>query len=286
MTAMAERSLQSTDSRRADGVTLAATLARKLLHTARQLDRCAADLRRRCDRDSVHALRVATRRARALLWSMKPWLRRGRYRAISGRLQDLARRLAPLRDMDVLAEFIPARPAAKAGLDDGQLQQLRVELRHSRARIRRRLVAEIHSGAFRQAVQEIHDQLGAGRMLIRKTAADGSERWRARILRGLARLNRQCRRARRRDLHQIRIHAKRCRYSLEALGPQGLRGPLRRLQAIQNALGRYCDARLAAAWLQSPDSIHDRTLRRRLLRAVRIQKDRRADVVIKVLRAC
>lgn len=265
-------------------VSLAATLERELIHAALELDACHARLLGRCDRDSIHALRVTSRRTRALLWSMKPWIRRNPYRLVDSRLQHLARWVAPLRDMDVVATFIPARIGPKAGLGARKVQRLRLALRRSRARIRREVLAEIHSAAFRQAVQEIHDQLSAGRKLIRKSVPDGNQHWRARILKGLARFNQQVLRAKRRDLHPIRLHAKRCRYALEALDEPALRRPLRRLKAIQDALGHYCDARLAAAWLKSPRSVDPASLRRRLLQATQYEKVRSAAIALKALR--
>ncbi len=266
-----------------DDMPFAAVMEAKLRDAAVLLVRCDAALRRRCDRDSVHALRVATRRARALLWSMKPWIRRQRYRAVAANLRAVARQIAPLRDMDVLTDNVLARIAAKAGLASGEWQLVRADLQRRRRRIRSEVRLAIHSTRFRQVMQEVDALLTAGPALRRKTVPEASDCWRKRVRRGLARFDRQARRAQRQDLHRIRILAKRCRYSLEALGRQGSLKALQRLRDVQNSLGRYCDARLAAAWLKSPDSVRASRLRERLLQAARDQKKRRAQGVLRAL---
>jgi CHAD domain-containing protein len=268
-----------------DVVPLAAIMDAKLRDVAVQLVRCDAALRRRCDRDSVHALRVATRRARAVLWSMKPWIRRQRYRAAAANLRAIARLIAPMRDMDVLMDSVLARVFAKAGLSSREWHQVRADLLRSRRRIRNEMRLAIDSGRFRQIMQETDALLRAGPALRRRSVPEACDCWRKRVVRGLAGFDRQARQARRKDLHRIRILAKRCRYSLEALGRQASRSSLHRLRDIQNALGRYCDARLAAAWLKSAESVRAKALRERLLQAARVQKKRRAQIALAALHA-
>ncbi len=283
--AVPQKTLQQSRVPHNDVMPLATVMDAKLRDAAMLLVRCDAALRRRCDRDSVHALRVATRRARALLWSMKPWIRRQRYRAIAANLRAIARQIAPLRDMDVLADNVLEKVAAKAGLSSGEWRQVRADLLRGRRRIRNEVQVAIHSSRFRQVMQETDALLRAGPSLRCRSMPVASDCWRKRVLRGLAGFDRQARQARRKDLHRIRILAKRCRYSLEAMGPRRPRKALQRLRDLQTALGRYCDARLAVAWLKPPEAVRARALRKRLLQAARVQKMRRAQEVLRALRA-
>jgi CHAD domain-containing protein len=264
---------------------LTSILDRKLREAATQLDRCDADLRRRCDADSVHALRVAVRRTRALLWSMKPWIRRRHYREVGGQLRAIGRQIGPLRDLDVLADKALAQTAARAGLAGDEYRQVRGVVLRRRLRSRSTVRKWVVSPAFRRMMQEVDGLLTRGPTLFRKSVPAAVNRWRKRILRGISGFDRQAHKAQRPDLHRMRILVKRCRYSLEVLGKAGSGKARRRLRDLQNSLGRYCDARLVAAWLMSPGAVRSRVVRRRLVQAARLQKNQYAQIALDALHA-
>jgi CHAD domain-containing protein len=261
--------------------------SRLMLHArirvaASRFERCEADLCQRCDTRSVHALRVAARRLRALLWSMKPWIRRDLYKDCLGHLKVVSRQLAPVRDLDVLREVVREQVAGKAGLSAGELRQLDADLGRQRKNARLALRRAIHAVQFRQHSRHLGELL-ADAALFRRSVPASVLPWERRILRGVDHLERRCRRAVRKELHRIRILAKRCRYSLEALGPRVPRKTRRRMRQLQTLLGNYCDMRLAVSWLQQSDSLHDRPRQARLLRAAQVLARQRAQVALRAL---
>jgi CHAD domain-containing protein len=241
-----------------------------------------ARLRARCDMRSVHALRVAARRLRALLWSMKPWVKRAPYRACTRHLQAISRQLASLRDLDVIRDVLSAQVTVKAGLSAAQRRRMDIDIRRQRADVTQDLRAAMRSARYRQQSRQVLDLL-AGPALFRRSLPAGTAPWRQRILKGVDHVDRRAHRAGGKDLHRIRILAKRCRYALEALGPEAPRDTHRRMQGLQALLGRYCDMRLAATWLAEPDSLRDQPLRKQLLRAARDLAERRARAALRVL---
>jgi CHAD domain-containing protein len=240
------------------------------------------EARTRCDVRSVHALRVAARRLRSLLWSVKPWVRRGPSRACIRHLKAVSSLFAPQRDCDVLQDIVLVQAAGRAGLSRTERLRTRVDIQQQRAKIRRSLRAAVGSAGYQQCGRQIHDLL-AGRSLFRKSVPTRTGPWRERILRKVDSLEVQGRCAGRKDLHRIRILARRCRYSLEALGPDAPRRAHERMKTLQDVLGQYCDARLAVAWLEHPESLQDAMLRKRLLRATRLLAGQRAKTALCVL---
>jgi CHAD domain-containing protein len=265
-------------------LTPVAILKAQFSSAALMLDRCEANLRRRCDRGSVHALRVALRRTRALLWSVKPWIKRDCYRVLAQQLKSISRQLAPQRDIDVLADTLMTQVASKARLSSAEQRLLSEDIRLHRVKVRRNLLAATRSVEYRQRSRKVRELLAGGPALFRKSVPTTAVPWKKRILRGVARFDRLLHRAGRRDLHRVRIRAKRCRYSLEALGPDAPRRSLHHMKSIQTSLGCYCDARLAAEWLQLQAPLHDRALRKRLLRAARTLVKQRATAALRALR--
>lgn len=248
------------------------------------LEHREANLRKRCDQNTVHALRVAVRRTRALLWSMRPWIKRERYRVLSNQLKRMSRQLAPQRDLDVVTGIVMIELARKAGLDRAERRRLGEDLRRERVRVRRQFLAATGSVAARQRRRQVHELLASGPALFRKSVPAAGVPWHARVLRRVSAFDRGLHRARRRDLHRVRIRAKRCRYALEALGPDAPRQSLQRMKGLQASLGCSCDARLAAEWLQLKEPGLDEALRERLLRAAEALARQRAMAAVRGLR--
>ena len=260
---------------------LAAIVQARIRAAVSTLEHCEAALRGRCDASRVHALRVAVRRLRALLWSIKPWVRRDRYRSCTGHLKALARLLAPARDFDVIREVLLSQVTEKPGVA-GSRQLLGADTTRQRMELRRSLRAAIRTARYEQGSRQLRELL-VSPGLFRASMPTKAAPWRRRVLRDVARFDKQARCATNKDLHRIRIHAKRCRYSLEALAPDAPRKALHRLKILQTVLGSFCDARLAVKWLEGRDCLHDQSLRKRLLRTARALARQRARASLRAL---
>jgi CHAD domain-containing protein len=263
--------------------TLYTMLSAQVDAVAAQLTQRANALGRRCDRRNVHALRVAARRARALLWTMKPWIDRSLYKECARQLKAITSVLGPMRDMDVLAEIMPLQIATRARLSSAQARWLGTDIGAQRARCRQLLRSAIRSDEFQDRIGKLEDVL-LSRSLLRKDLPVEATPWILRMRRDVSRLERRARRAGKKDLHRIRLRAKRCRYALELLGPAAPQKALRQMKKLQASLGRYCDMRLAAAWLKRPGSLHDQVLRKRLLRVARTLVHQQAKAALARLR--
>jgi len=199
-------------------------------------------LREANERD-VHQCRVDCRRLRALLKSFRPFFageQALRLREALGRVADL---LAEIRELDVLA----AQPPLRHGSCDR-------ELAAARQQAVKRLARRLASPSNRAAVELSARGPGRGNLGLHAgiTSAD--------LLR---RVRRSWRRAQhlvepsprtQRELHELRIRLKNCRYVIEIvsdIAPGGAATLRRRLRDAQQNLGDQRDARAAAAWLRS-----------------------------------
>lgn len=257
-------------------------VAAAFVELAAEIAHCAAALVHRCDERNVHALRVATRRARALLWSLRPWIDEGISVRCTRDLKGIAAELAPMRDLDVVGRFL-ARIGREAGLTAQQSRQLGARLASQRRRERRALRSLFQSAQARERTRSVCLALRR-ESLVRDVAGDELESWQWRILRSVAKVGRRARRSRTGDLHSLRILARRSRYALEFLGPIAPREDLQRMAELHASLGRYCDARLAATWLESGGECLGEELRKPLQRTARKIATRRARRVRKSLR--
>jgi CHAD domain-containing protein len=191
----------------------------------------------------VHQCRVDCRRLRALLKSFRPFFageRALRLREALGRVADL---LAEIRELDVLA----AQPPLRHGSCDRELAAAR---RQAVKRLARRLV----SPSNRAAVELSARGPGRGNLGLRAgiTSADVLRRVRRSWRR--AQLLVEPRPRRRRELHELRIRLKNCRYVLEIIAdisPRDAAALRRRLRDAQQNLGDQRDAGAAVAWLRS-----------------------------------
>lgn len=232
-----------------------------------------------CDRDGIHRLRVATRRAIAAIDAFADLLpERGR-RWFRRRLRDLRRAAGEARDLDVLAERISSESSPGSG---GPARR-----RLAAMLARRRPEACEPVLAQRDRLTEADWPVRAER-LIDRIARGGKEPAFARYCR--RRLKRTVRRffdradhatGRRADLHRLRIDGKRLRYALEIFAPvipDGQRAKCQKtLEALQECLGRYTDHTSAAERLRRWSARHGVAEDRRLLAWLQRSEDEAAD---------
>jgi CHAD domain-containing protein len=220
------------------------------------------------DPDALHDLRVALRRLRAAvdLFDVAIVLPR---RARSDRLRRLGRRLARLRDADVLWGALGSEAAAAAGVDAALLERLdgdrldaldRAERALRRRRTRRLLRALSRwerKPRFAVSPEDVAGVALPPRLLASAEALAAHPAWALKIRRDAAGRLEDAERGVDREglhdaLHQLRRRAKRMRYECEIAGPvlgRDETAAVDYLRAIQDALGELQDIRIIEAGL-------------------------------------
>jgi CHAD domain-containing protein len=227
--------------------------------------------KQREDPEDIHQLRVATRRLGAALTMFQDVLRRGDYKRLRRLSRSIRRTAGAVRDLDVHRELIALRvraapPSAAAfarTCDQALLARRRVAKRHLIERSR------AAAAQFYQAIDSALERLKAT-----PSASDNELRSLGELARETLRHRlKQLRTAGRKDLndldrlHELRIAAKRVRYSMEVFAgcfPAKFRSQYYRVvQRIQDDLGRVNDLRNLAATIdeisaaQKPDRRDD-----------------------------
>jgi len=205
------------------------------------------------DVEAIHRLRVATRRLRAALRMLREVGPGDEAESAADELGWLCGAIGAVRDLDVLAQMLEDRATRLETDFIRALAPLSDTIRRQRAVEQERLVAALESERYRGLVQ----RLGA---VASEPAADSVTLGAA-----AARLVRPQLRAMLRagagldeasppeTLHRLRVRVKKLRYALEplrAVGGKPARRVLRRLERVQERVGMYNDAAIAAAWLR------------------------------------
>jgi CHAD domain-containing protein len=259
--------------------------------TAEHADAIAGDV------ESIHRLRVATRRLRAALRMLREVAPGGEAESTAYELAWLCGAIGAVRDLDVLAQLLEDRATRLEPDFIRALEPLSDTIRGQRTAEQERLVVALDSERYRGLVQ----RLGA---VAPQPAADGvtlgavavrlvRPQLRA-ILRAGAGLDEA---SPPETLHRLRVRVKKLRYALEplrAVGGKPARRMLRRLERVQERVGMYHDAVSVTAWLhgwatESRDApamgmmavgalIHSFERRIRRLRTRSLKAWRRADM--------
>lgn len=216
--------------------------------------------------EGVHQLRVGLRRLRSVLKAFRGAARGAALDEFDEGLKGLARRLGPARDWDVFLLGLAAEAAAALG-EDRRLSGLVRAAEAKRDAAYGALRRELDGPEFRRLV------LGGVALLLRRpwrdeadadavAALDGplaeyaapllDKRWR-KLCEGADGIADQPLEA----LHELRLEAKRVRYAAELFAPlwggKAARRFLKRLAALQEALGTVNDAAVARALLAALD---------------------------------
>ncbi len=208
------------------------------------------------DPEDVHQARVATRRLRSDLGSFESLLESGWARELRTALRPFATSLGAVRDLDVLRGRLEARSAALDPAEARCAAALVTGLEAEHACARAELLERMRSPGYLELLDRC---LGAAREPALLPEADqvADAALRSGLRACWRRLEREVRRAGDAPapevLHRVRIGAKRCRYSAEALARlEGKRviEVARALSRLQDVLGEHQDAIIAAAWLR------------------------------------
>jgi CHAD domain-containing protein len=236
---------------------LHAEAGRKVLrfHLARMIDR-EPGTREGKDPEELHAMRVATRRMRAAWRVFGDGFRPDRTKRFRRRLQLIAARLGTVRDLDVLIEATEAFAETLPAGERGGLQPLLDAWRAQREAGRTLLIQELDSGGHRRFIEDYRDFVMTPGAEVKPIAPTIPHRVRdtagSRILLAYEHVRAYESVLRWADvatLHELRIAAKRLRYTVEfvreALGPEAP-ALISRVVALQDHLGMMNDAEVAA----------------------------------------
>ena len=212
----------------------------------------AASITAAIDVEAVHRTRVALRRLRAALALFKPLVEDERFDAVQGELKWMSDLLGTARDRDVVQTelFDPAaRDQGTAGV--GELAE---HMRAEQKQAHDALLDGLHSPRWRLALLALIEWLGEGTW--RRTAADETRtlgQFATTRLKGrrkaLLKAGDGLQHRTPHERHQVRIRAKKLRYSLGFFvdvaglgkGSKPYRGLLKGLEGLQASLGRLHD---------------------------------------------
>jgi CHAD domain-containing protein len=236
--------------------TAAATARRAIAASVLRLLRHDPGVRLGRDPEDVHQARVATRRLRSDLRTFGPLLDDGWTSDLRQELRWLASQLGAVRDAEVLRDRLRGDAARLPEEDRPEADALAAVLEAEVDSGRGQLLASLREPRY----LELLDALVAA--AHQPALTEHASRPAREVLPGLmarpwARLQRDARRLRSdstdRELHAVRIRAKRCRYAAEAAAPVGgaaVAALARALAGLQEVLGAHQDAVVAAAWLR------------------------------------
>jgi CHAD domain-containing protein len=225
------------------------------------------------DPESLHQLRVATRRLRAFLRTGRPLLERDWGDELRTELAWLGAALGPVRDLDVLIEHLRTETADFQGPDAKAAKRLVSALGRQRTAARRRLGRALESDRYGALLERLESAGDPPLAVDAKESLD--DLWRSehrRLRKGVDALGAH---ADDTALHAVRIRVKRARYAAELAR---LGGYVRAAKSLQDVLGEHQDAVVAGARLRDlasldPDSAiaagrlvereHDRLMRTR-----------------------
>jgi CHAD domain-containing protein len=209
--------------------------------------------------DEIHQLRVGARRLRVALRVFRRLLPSAAATRLRVDLRWFARALAEVRDLDVYTTNFHAYAQRIAADQREALDAYHLYLRRERAEARNRLTAVFASPRYTALFEDAARLIGSG------PSAGALRRWRTLTVRSgveqslrksLGRVRRLGKRlavrATPRELHELRIRAKRFRYELEFFGQvyPTLKQCAAAVKALQDLLGEHQDVYEATARLR------------------------------------
>jgi CHAD domain-containing protein len=210
------------------------------------------------DQEGVHKARVATRRLRSDLRTLRPVLQTARTEPLRKELKWLGELLGAVRDADVLQQLLTSKLAVLPAVCRDNVAPLEKELERQRATHLATLGRELDSHRYLAILDEVvsvvheppfersHRDPTRTDVAAVKRIAD--KQWK-RFRKAVDRLPRDPSDP---DLHEVRKRAKQARYAFEATAPiigKHARRLSKRLADLQDHLGAHQDAVMATDWL-------------------------------------
>lgn len=193
--------------------------------------------------ESLHQMRVATRRLRAVLRTARPILLPAWVTSLQQELKWLSDVLGPARDLDVQIAYFTDESAGLPLRDRQLLTQFITHLCTQRVAVQQVLMSELTSARYLELIRRLQQAAQApsvieSRVTIRRLAKGEFKRLRKAIRRLRSSPSDAA-------LHTIRIKAKRARYAAElariAVGKPAARF-IKSARAVQDRLGMHQDA--------------------------------------------
>ncbi len=193
--------------------------------------------------ESLHQMRVATRRLRAMLRAARPVLLPDWAASLQSELSWLGQVLGPARDLDVQIAYFTEATAGLDAWDRTLLARLVEQLRSQREQVHQALLTELNSARYveliRRVQQAAHDPAMVESPLTLLELASQEFKKLRRAVRQLGTSPKDA------ALHEVRIKTKRARYAAElavwSVGKPASRF-IKRARAAQDLLGAYQDA--------------------------------------------
>jgi CHAD domain-containing protein len=186
-----------------------ASLRRQL----RAIERHDAPVRLGGDAEDLHQMRVAVRRARAVLRAARPMLEPQWTETLRAELRWLGQELGPVRDLDVLLEHLRAEALALGGPEAAGAAAVVRALELQRDAARESLLEALESPRYFALLDALEDAARAPRTRSANVSLEAiAAREFSKLRRAMRALPKEPADA---DIHRARIRAKRARYAAE-----------------------------------------------------------------------
>jgi CHAD domain-containing protein len=202
--------------------------------------------------EPTHQVRVSTRRLRAVIRLFGPYVAALKPREIDRDLKWISNQAGKVRELDVIDALTHERARKLVPGLAQSLEPMWEQLRPERAQAVNQLAVSFKSQRYKTMVARLAAPIAItvqGDAAFASVAATLAAPIVRSMMRQGERLPDDPRAA---DLHRLRVRAKRCRYALETmtgLNQKRIEKALAQLQEIQDFLGRYHDAVVAASWI-------------------------------------
>lgn len=220
------------------------TLRSLLRAQLREIERHDPGTRLGRDPESLHDMRVAVRRTRALLRAGKKLIAAD-MAGLDARLKELGAVLGEVRDLDVLLARLEAEAAELEGRDEREARSLLAALRTERSCSRARLLAALSSQEYLTLLDDTSEAIAdlepSGRGV---TLDDVADRAFVRVRKAVHALPAEPADW---ELHRVRKLGKRARYAAELVSRKEF---VREAKALQDVLGEHQDAVVATERLR------------------------------------
>jgi CHAD domain-containing protein len=219
-------------------------LRTRLRHQLHEIERHDPGTRLGRDPESLHDMRVAVRRLRALLRAGRKLVATDTTE-LDARLKQLGRVLGEVRDLDVLLARLEGEASELDGGDAEQARSLLAALRTERSSSRARLLGALRSDEYLSLLDDTArtiDDLEPGEAEV--SLDDLADRAFAKLYKAVDKLPDE---PADHELHAVRKTGKRARYAAELAD---WKKPVRRAKKFQDVLGEHQDAVVAAERLR------------------------------------
>ncbi|MBI3355540.1 MAG: CYTH and CHAD domain-containing protein [Nitrospirae bacterium] len=202
--------------------------------------------------ESLHQMRVATRRLRAVLRAARPVLVPEWANSLQNELTWLSKFLGQARDLDVQIAYFNEEAAGLDARDRKPLAKFVTHLQTQRERVQQVVLSELRGARYLELVRRLQ-QAASDPSVVESpvTLHELAKRAFKKLRKVIRRMGPSPNHAK---LHEVRINTKRARYAAElAVGAVGKPAArfMKRAQAVQDLLGIYQDALQAEVYIRA-----------------------------------